>query len=169
MGRSLGFPAALAGCAVLLLTVPAQAALSHHVARVRTETAAATDARVRLMSEAVNGVLAAKMLGWEGDLLGRLGALRAAEGRQLARSARIRASNMALSWAAAPLSALGAFGVARALGRQLTMPDVYFNVALLAIPKLCECGLREGGQSLPRQAPPRRRNPHPHPACPPQT
>ena len=138
VGQSLGYPAACAGCAVLLLTMPVQAALARRISRVRAATAAATDARVRLASEAIGGVLAAKMLGWEGPLLQRLAALRAAEARQLRRMASIRAANMALSWAVAPLSALGAFGVARALGRQLSMPDVYYVVALLSIPKLCE-------------------------------
>lgn len=140
IGEALGYPASLAGCATLLLLIPTQALLARRITRLRAAAAAATDARVRLTSEALNGVLAAKMLVWEAPLLRALGALRAAEAAPLRRMARIRAANQALSWAVAPLSALGVFGVARAVGDELSVPTVFYAIALLSIPKLCERG-----------------------------
>ena len=114
---------------------------------------------------------------WEGLFLEQIGAIRAREATFIRRMARVKACNMGLSYAIAPLvscrhecrvcvlvkciprscavalnatassasapsplrpqSALAAFGVARATSPgRLTVPNVFFALALLALPKL---------------------------------
>jgi ABC-type multidrug transport system fused ATPase/permease subunit len=135
----LGFPAALAGVATLLLLIPTQAALARTIGRLRHLTAAATDERVRLTGEALGGVLACKMLAWEAPLLAALAALRAREAGFIRRMNRIRAANMALSYAITPLVSLITFATARSTADALTVPDVFYALALLSLPKLYMC------------------------------
>jgi ABC-type multidrug transport system fused ATPase/permease subunit len=139
VGLRLGFPASVAGVSTLLLLIPAQAGLVRYIGRLRAFTAAQTDERVRLVGEAVSGILAAKMMGWEELLLAQTAELRKKEARYIRRMARIKAINMALSWAMTPLVALIAFATARATGVKLTVGNVFYSLALLSLPKLYIC------------------------------
>ncbi|PRW21108.1 multidrug resistance-associated 1 isoform X3 [Chlorella sorokiniana] len=137
VGTKLGFWASLAGCATQMALIPTQAMLVRYIGRLRASTAAQTDERVRLTGEVISGVLATKMLGWEGPFLQQVGAIRQREAHFIRQGARIRAFNMGLSFAITPLSALAAFGVARATDTDnLTVANVFSSLALLALPKL---------------------------------
>lgn len=59
-----------------LLSLHSQLALVRPTARIRARNAAATDARVQLISEVLQGCLAMKMLNWESHLTARLKELR---------------------------------------------------------------------------------------------
>ncbi|KAL4420399.1 hypothetical protein ABPG75_010055 [Micractinium tetrahymenae] len=140
VGHKLGYWAALAGVSMLLTLIPIQGVLVRYIGRLRAATAAQTDERVRLTGEVVSGVLATKMLGWEQPFLAQISAIRRREAHFIRRTARIKAFNMGLSYAITPLSALAAFGVARASNPgELTVANVFYLLALLALPKLYFC------------------------------
>ena len=136
VGLRLGFAASVAGVATLLLLIPAQAFLSRYIGRLRAATAAQTDERVRLTGEAISGILASKMLAWEEPLLEHLGAIRTREAGFIAQMNRIRAFNMALSYAITPVVSVITFATARGTGAHLTVPNVFYSLALLSLPKL---------------------------------
>ncbi|KAL4424666.1 hypothetical protein ABPG77_004473 [Micractinium sp. CCAP 211/92] len=140
VGQKLGYWAALAGVSTLITLIPVQGVLVRYIGRLRAATAAQTDERVRLTGEVVSGMLATKMLGWEQPFLAQISAIRGREARFIRRMARIKAFNMGLSYGITPLSALAAFGVARATNPgELTVANVFYSLALLALPKLYFC------------------------------
>jgi ABC-type multidrug transport system fused ATPase/permease subunit len=136
VGLRLGFAASVAGVATLLLLIPAQAFLSRYIGRLRAATAAQTDERVRLTGEAISGILACKMLAWEDRLLEHLQAIRTKEAGFIAQMNRIRAFNMALSYAITPVVSVITFATARGTGAELTVANVFYSLALLSLPKL---------------------------------
>jgi ATP-binding cassette subfamily C (CFTR/MRP) protein 4 len=136
VGLRLGFAASVAGVATLLLLIPAQAFLSRYIGRLRAATAAQTDERVRLTGEAISGILACKMLAWEDPLLEHLRAIRTKEAGFIAKMNRIRAFNMALSYAITPVVSVITFATARGTGAELTVANVFYSLALLSLPKL---------------------------------
>lgn len=136
VGLRLGFAASVAGVATLLLLIPAQAFLSRYIGRLRAATAAQTDERVRLSGEAISGILACKMLAWEDPLLDHLQAIRTKEAGFIAQMNRIRAFNMALSYAITPVVSVITFATARGTGAELTVANVFYSLALLSLPKL---------------------------------
>ncbi|KDD71280.1 hypothetical protein H632_c5389p0, partial [Helicosporidium sp. ATCC 50920] len=99
-------------------------------------SAAAADERVRLCGEAVTGALAAKMLGWERALEAELAVRRRREEAILRQSGRIKAVNMGLAYSITPLAALITFTVSRYTEGRLLVADVFYTLALLALPKL---------------------------------
>jgi len=136
VGLRLGFAASVAGVSTLLLLIPAQAFLSRYIGRLRAATAAQADERVRLTGEAISGILACKMLAWEDPLLDHLRAIRTKEAGFIAKMNRIRAFNMALSYAITPVVSVITFATARGTGAELTLGNVFGSLALLNLPKL---------------------------------
>ena len=139
VGLRLGFAAAVAGVATLLLLIPAQAILARYIGHLRASTASETDERVRLTGEAISGILACKMMAWEVPLLAQLQAIRTRETKYIRRMNSIRALNMALSYAITPVVSLITFATARYTGSQLTVANIFYALALLALPKLYMC------------------------------
>lgn len=139
VGLRLGFAASVAGVSTLLLLIPAQAMLARYIGHLRASTAAQTDERVRLTSEAISGILACKMLAWEDPLYEDILAIRRKEAKYIARMNAIRAMNMALSYAITPVVSLITFATARGTGAQLTVANVFYALALLNLPKLYMC------------------------------
>ncbi|RMZ52713.1 hypothetical protein APUTEX25_000832 [Auxenochlorella protothecoides] len=125
IGLKMGFAASVAG-----------GLLGRRIVRLRHATALQTDERVKLTSEALSGVLAAKMLGWEDGLLARIHAVRGREQGFVRAQARIRALNMGLAFAISPVAALITFATARGTGHVLTVANVFYTIALLQLPKL---------------------------------
>ena len=79
MARIVGFPAAAAGCGVIVLSVVVQVSLAFRFQKLRARTSVKTDARVRLLDEIVAGILAVKAAGWETGFETRVSKLRHAE------------------------------------------------------------------------------------------
>ena len=139
IGLRLGFAASIAGVSTLLLLIPSQAVLARYIGRLRAATAAQTDDRVRLTGESISGILACKMLAWEGPLLQQLRAIRAREAGYIRKMNAIRALNMALSYAITPVVSLITFATARGTGAELTVANVFYALVLLSLPKLYMC------------------------------
>jgi hypothetical protein len=108
-----------------------------------------------MTSEVVAGAMALKMLCWEGPFLRAITGSRAQEEREMMRIARIRALNFALVFAAGPIMALAMFSVAAYHYQELSVPSLYYALALLNLPRVsmtnwfvmggwCVCGLRRG-------------------------
>lgn len=113
-----------------------QAVLVRRIGWLRINTAIKTDERVRLESEAINGALAMKMLGWEDPFNDALKKIRHQEQHYLLHMSRIRALNMALQFLITPLVAFITFSTYRALNGTLDVPRVFYALALLHLPKL---------------------------------
>eukprot|EP00798_Chlamydomonas_sp_ICE-L_P019162 gene19162-25771_t len=132
----IGIVPALAGVSSMLLLIPIQSALMRYIGKVRTLTAIHTDERVKVASEAVQGNMAIKMLGWE-DLFGNaIKKRRKSEAHYIARSVRIRAANSAITFVSLPVVSLCTFSVAWAMGTTFDVSTVFYIVALLGLPRL---------------------------------
>lgn len=136
VGLRLNFAASVAGVATLLLLIPAQAMLARYIGHLRAATAAQTDERVRLTGEAISGILACKMLAWEGPLLEHIRAIRSREAFYIRRMNAIRALNMAISYGISPIMSVITFATARGTGAELTVANVFYSLALLNLLKL---------------------------------
>lgn len=136
LGLKLGWLSALAGVSITVLLIPTQFLVAIKIRKYRDKTASCTDDRVRVTSEAVHGILATKMSRWEKVLAGVVEEYRRNEMKWIQRFAAIKGCNMALSASVTALSALLLFGVAYAQGEELTLPKVFYALALLALPRL---------------------------------
>lgn len=135
IGLKLGFAASIAGIATLLLLIPIQAVMARYIGRLRGATAAATDDRVRLTSEAISGVLACKTLSWEEPLFDAISSARNKEAYYIKQMNTVRAMNMAFTFSIAPLASLITFATARGTGSELTVANIFYAIALLNLPK----------------------------------
>ncbi len=89
--------AALVGIAFLLIFSPIQARVMRYLFSVRKKSMVWTDARIRLLSELLNGMKIVKLMAWELPFLERLATIRVKE-VSLVRSLLItRAGNMAVA------------------------------------------------------------------------
>jgi len=136
LGLKLGWLSALAGISITVLLIPTQFLVAIKIRKYRDKTASCTDDRVRVTSEAVHGILATKMSRWEGVLAAVVQGYRRNERKWIQRFAAIKACNMALSASVTALSALLLFGVVYVQGEELTLPKVFYALALLALPRL---------------------------------
>eukprot|EP00878_Enallax_costatus_P014214 GHUV01014868.1.p1 GENE.GHUV01014868.1~~GHUV01014868.1.p1 ORF type:complete len:677 (+),score=122.01 GHUV01014868.1:181-2211(+) len=132
----LGFVPAIAGMAAMLAVIPLQAALARTVARLRRNTAAQTDERVRLTGEVIQGCLAMKMLGWEEPFTKTISGIRKREVSFAGRMVQIRGLNLTLQFCMTPIVAFVTFSVYRAMHGTLYLPSVFYALSLLNLPKL---------------------------------
>jgi len=139
VGIRMGFLASFAGISSLLLLIPAQAVLAKYISKLRDATAKMTDERVRLTGEAITGVLGFKMLAWEDPLYEQILTIRAEEKRYIRKMNVIRALNMALTFIITPFVSLITFTVARYTSAEFTVGNIFYSIALLALPKLYMC------------------------------
>ncbi len=136
----LDFVSALAGVATSLAMIPLQSCLVRYIGGLRRNTARATDERVRLAGEVVEGALAMKMLGWEDPFADALRNIRRRETHYSRRMARIRGVNFAMQFAITPIVAFVTFAVYRARSGTLSVAAVFYALSLLHLPKLYMVG-----------------------------
>ncbi|CAF1408906.1 unnamed protein product, partial [Didymodactylos carnosus] len=84
-----------------------------------------TDKRVKTVNEIVNGCQLVKMYGWEKPLEDVVRNTRENEFKSIRRAGRIRACNMAISFAALPIISLATFGSIWLMGRELTGSQIF--------------------------------------------
>jgi ATP-binding cassette subfamily C (CFTR/MRP) protein 10 len=147
----------LAALAVCLLLVPANRALAVRIAAASARGAAARDARLRALSEALRSARALKAAQWEAAAAARAGAARAEELAALAVKKRLDALCV-FAWAATSLAcSVATFGAAALVGAPLTAAVVFTSLALFgtllqplnALPWVIN-GLAEAGVSASR-------------------
>jgi len=121
----LGLVPAAVALGVTAALIPASTEVARRLAALRKDVVAATDARVKLTAEVVNGIKAVKLYGWEAAYVDRIDALRAAELAATRRAAIVGIASSMVFGSAPVLISIGAFGAYAATGRPLT-PDVAF-------------------------------------------
>ncbi|GBF89551.1 canalicular multispecific organic anion transporter [Raphidocelis subcapitata] len=128
--RILSIWPALAGLLVTIALLPMTMGLGKLLARVRRQSIAAADARVKLVTEVITGIKAIKLYAWEEPYSERIGALREAELRAIRRTQLLGMINMSVFSTGPVLVSLAAFGVYAALGRPLTAAVAFPSLAL---------------------------------------
>ena len=136
VGLRLNFTSSSVGILPLLIFIPIQAALAKRISKLRIRTAKSTDERVRRTSEGIEGILAFKMLAWEGPLVNNLRKLRKIELETLTQTSFIKAINMSLTWCVGPVSSLCCFATSRYTGANLTVANIFYAIALLNLLRL---------------------------------
>ncbi|KXZ53044.1 hypothetical protein GPECTOR_8g409 [Gonium pectorale] len=134
VGLELDFVSSVAGVATSLAIIPLQGLLTTHISDLRTARARCTDERVRVMAEAVEGMMTVKMCGLEGMFERRLLGLRAREERYVRWASRIRALNLALFTSVSAIVSFVTFSVHRARHGSLDVASVFYTLSLLQLP-----------------------------------
>eukprot|EP01035_Chromulina_nebulosa_P017220 gene17220-22743_t len=127
----LDLASALAGVGATLFFIPLQIVLANRFAKLRGQTARATDQRVRYISEVIDGIGSVKSYGWEKPFFSLIGKYRQDECKYIASSQQYRAVNQGIFYCASPISSFITFLVFWANGHTLTLPEVFSTVALL--------------------------------------
>ena len=115
----VGAVTTLAGTAVTLVVVLCQLKFSRVLLTARQRTAKATDARVRSITEILNGITAVKAYNWESPFCELVAALRREEERHILRGQRIKGINLAIFFAAPALTSMITFAVYWAMDNTL--------------------------------------------------
>jgi ABC-type multidrug transport system fused ATPase/permease subunit len=127
-------PSSLAGFAVLFLAVPLQTKFGAWYAQLRRKTVKITDDRIRVMTEALNGIRLLKQYAWEAAIASRVSDIRARELAQLGRAAVIRAGNFVLGFAIPVVVTLATFATYSAVtGESLRPSDAFAVIALFNV------------------------------------
>eukprot|EP00850_Spirogloea_muscicola_P013866 SM000096S24895 [mRNA] locus=s96:433181:441538:+ [translate_table: standard] len=164
-----GLPA-LGGVFVVLMTQPIQVVedgvapvyimLSHSqiwmakaVGDIRRKAVQYTDARVRLVGEALAGARVVKYNGWVPAFLARMEGLRASELHWIRKAAYLRAANSTLKDTVTPLASLTTFGIYVATHHGHLKPSMAFTVLALfsimvRIFAIAPAGLQFCGEAL---------------------
>jgi ABC-type multidrug transport system fused ATPase/permease subunit len=127
----LNIPSAFAGVGVSLLFIPLQMYLGGVYARVRTKTAAATDQRVRFISEVIEGISSVKCFGWEVPFIANIGLIRSTELQNIVKSQYVKSVNMAIYCFGPSIANFATFVVYWRTGGVLTIPIVFFGISML--------------------------------------
>lgn len=127
----VGIPAGFSGVGVTLLLIPLQMALAKKFARYRGQTAAATDHRVRYISEIIDGVGSVKSYGWEVPFFDLISKLRIVETQHISSSQTLRSINQGLFYCTPAIASFVTFSVFWGLGGTLTLPIVFSTLSLL--------------------------------------
>lgn len=130
---SLVGAASVAGILALAAMTPITNRLARALERVSSELAQKTDHRLGLLSDALRGIRALKLNGWEDVLLARVEEARRGELRLLDRKAFGLAALNVVFQTGPILVALVTFAVHAALGGALDVPIVMSTIAVLGI------------------------------------
>eukprot|EP00850_Spirogloea_muscicola_P011143 SM000068S20575 [mRNA] locus=s68:197067:208001:- [translate_table: standard] len=164
-----GLPA-LGGVFVVLMTQPIQATkdgvaqicvlllhpqiwMAKAVGDIRRKAVQYTDARVRLVGEALAGARVVKYNGWVPAFLARMEGLRASELHWIRKAAYLRAANSTLKDTVTPLASLTTFGIYVATHHGHLKPSMAFTVLelfsiMVRIFAIAPAGLQFYGEAL---------------------
>ena len=129
----LGFAAALAGVAMLLLTLPLTALITSASARARAAQAASADVRVRETADALAGITSLKLGAGEPTLAARLGVARGVEMRAVRAGNDLFAATTAIAISTPVLSMVAMFAAFTASGRVQDAANTFAALAFLNI------------------------------------
>jgi ATP-binding cassette subfamily C (CFTR/MRP) protein 4 len=128
---SLNIAAGFAGAGMSLLFIPIQVYIAKQFAVKRRATGAATDQRVRFISEVIDGVSTVKSYAWENPFYALIGSFRIKEMSSIRKAQHLRSVNLALYYFTPPVAAFATFSVYWATGGELRLPTVFSTTALL--------------------------------------
>eukprot|EP01034_Spumella_vulgaris_P035073 gene35073-43244_t len=122
---------------IYILNVPAAFAAmvwsATKFAKYRSQTAAATDQRVRYVSELIDGIASVKSYAWETPFFLLIRKLRAVETKNIAASQFLKAVNQAIMFSTSTVAAFATFAVYWGNGGTLTIPKVFATLSLLQV------------------------------------
>jgi len=107
--------------------------LAGQFAKYRGKTAAATDQRVRHISEIIDGISQVKSYAWETPFFDMVTKFRAREVLLITGSQSLRSINQGLMFSTPALVSLVTFGVFWGSGGDLTVPVVFATISLLQV------------------------------------
>ncbi|CAI5460319.1 unnamed protein product [Closterium sp. Yama58-4] len=128
--RFLSVIPALAGLVTMLLLMPFNGVLMGRLSAVRHRLIARTDARVRLLSEAVGAVRALKLNGWEALFKARIEAKRAQEMKEVTVSVLLEAMGLFVYYLTPMVVSVVSLAAYVLLGRPLTADIAFPALAL---------------------------------------
>jgi ABC-type multidrug transport system fused ATPase/permease subunit len=102
-------------------------------AKYRSQTAAATDQRVRYVSELIDGIATVKSYGWETPFFLMIRKLRATETQNIAASQFLKAVNQGIMFSIPTVAAFATFAVYWGNGGILSIPKVFATLSLLQV------------------------------------
>ncbi|KAK9813623.1 hypothetical protein WJX73_000516 [Symbiochloris irregularis] len=126
----LGWQPVLAGLVALLCVVPLSTLVTWGFSHARVKVLECTDARVRLISEVMQGIKALKLYAWEAPFIKRVEDLRARELFYVQSSAYLEGLTSVLFWVV-PLGVKAAVFSVYALRGNALLPDVVFPALAL--------------------------------------
>ncbi|CAI5534048.1 unnamed protein product [Closterium sp. Naga37s-1] len=144
--RFLSVIPAVAGLATMLLLMPFNGVLMGRLSAVRHRLIARTDARVRLLTEAVGAVRAVKLNGWEALFKGRIEARRAEEMKEVTASVLLEAMGLFVYYLTPMVVSVVSLAAYVLLGRPLTADVAFPALALFNL-------LRSASPHTPSQPP----------------
>ena len=127
---------AIAGVGSTLLFAPALVVLAKRFAYYRSQTAMATDSRVRHISEVIDGIASVKSYVWENPFIQLIEKYRLKEETFIAQSQILRAVNQGLIFCIPSVSACATFAVFWARGGRLSVPVIFATLSLLQVLRL---------------------------------
>jgi ATP-binding cassette, subfamily C (CFTR/MRP), member 4 len=129
-------PSSLAGIGILILILPLQVWFGKLFKRLRTLTAAATDARVQAVRQVVSGIRAVKVSAWEQPMHGRLQEARRKELELVQQASIVRAVNEGIFTVIPAVMGAATFLIRWGLGEQLTARSVFTSLSLFQLMQL---------------------------------
>jgi ATP-binding cassette subfamily C (CFTR/MRP) protein 4 len=129
--KELNLLSAFAGVSVSILLIPFQMYLATLFTKSRSNTAKATDSRVRFISEVINGISSVKSFAWEKSFYNFICKFRDIELSFIQRSQQLKSINLNIYFFGPVIGEFCTFLVFWNTGGVLTLPLVYFAIALL--------------------------------------
>ncbi|XP_064455602.1 ATP-binding cassette sub-family C member 4-like [Ornithodoros turicata] len=143
----------LAGISFVLLYIPFQGCLGKAFSKLRAQTAALTDERIRYVNEFVAGMRVIKMYSWEKPFANLVADMRRREVRKIRETSVLRAVNMGVFFMSSKLVLFLCFVTFALLGNPLTSECVFvsmslFNSLRLAMTLYFPYGMGQGAETL---------------------
>uniref|UniRef100_A0A3B3WBR7 ATP binding cassette subfamily C member 4 n=1 Tax=Poecilia mexicana TaxID=48701 RepID=A0A3B3WBR7_9TELE len=129
-------PSCLAGMVILFILMPIQTLFGRLFSRLRAETAALRDERIRTMSEVISGIRVIKMYGWEKPFGALVDEVRRMEISKIMRSSYLRGLNMASFFVASKIIIFFTVCVYVLTGNRLSASKLFMAVSLYGAVRL---------------------------------
>lgn len=129
----LDIPSAFAGVGCTIIQIPLLVYSSKWFAKYRGQTAAATDQRVRQISEVIDGIASVKAFAWETPFFFMLKNIRLLEVKYISKSQSLRALNQGIMFSTPSIVAFTTFGVYWGNGGVFSISKVFATLSLLQV------------------------------------
>ena len=133
LSHFLNVYAGLAGIGMCVTINPLQLLVAKEFAKIRKQTAAQTDSRIRHMSEVVNSISSVKSFNWENPFYNLISLIRQQECSFIKESQHLRSINAALYFCSPHVSIFACFTVYHFTGGVITVPKVFSAMSLFQV------------------------------------
>ncbi|XP_016524099.1 multidrug resistance-associated protein 4 isoform X5 [Poecilia formosa] len=129
-------PSCLAGMVILFILMPIQTLFGRLFSRLRAETAALKDERIRTMNEVISGIRVIKMYGWEKPFGALVDEVRRMEISKIMQSSYLRGLNMASFFVASKIIIFITVCIYVLTGNRLSASKLFMAVSLYGAVRL---------------------------------